>query len=434
MADVDWRDLSPVPEDERPQLPDDWRPSQTFLKHHDLCDRAAMLYLKHRAGAGSHELNRGAIFHDVVANLTKRALHHGESWEQQGDAEGARTIHHTAHRIPPEFGKDELLAYMRENSHLQVNAAERDALRYMVSNWCMGTWIDVKKTIAVETTLTLEIGDFTITGRVDLAEELDGRTIEVTDYKTSFNMPDSEEWREQAFDEEGNPRFAGDFQTQLYALMLAEGTLDDGMRLGDGYDRFKLTLKFPRYLYPEGLGERSITVTRQQLLDFRLDVELQLERLRDVNLGEGKWQPTPGTHCRECPVSYECPLPRLLRPESQHADLDTLEDLEKAGVAWLFMSSRAANLKSRLKKAAERIGDRDPALLELPDGDKGVRIGSDIGLVFVPRDREEIRDKTRLREAIDETVQYGVEFDWTKHVRTLQGTSFEKRRIAKSNG
>lgn len=408
---TDWRDLPPVDESEQPQIPE--RPSQTLLKLHDRCDRSAMLYLIYRAGAGSHELNRGAAVHDVIAELTQKHI-----------VEGGKNV------VPPEEGKDALLAYFEENPHLQMHAAERDAARYMIANWCLGSWFDPPRVIAVETTLTMEIGGFTIVGRVDLAETLGPAEIAVTDYKTSFDMGSSDEFASQSFDSEGNPRFAGNFQTQLYALLLAKGKLEDGLPLGDNYERFRLRLVFPRYLRPEGLAAREMVVTRQQLLDFELDVEQQLRRLREVNGEQRKWQPTPGAHCRECPAEYACPLPRLLRPESQLADLDSVEDLERAAASWSFMSARAQNLKRRIKAAVTRIGEEDPEAVLLETGDIGVYTGRDQALLFQHRDSEKRKSSgAEFRAALEGTVEYGHPFEWDQHFSYSQGTEFVKRNV-----
>jgi hypothetical protein len=420
VARTDWRDLPPVAEEEQIEIPE--IPSQTFLKHHDRCDRAAYLYQRYKAGAGSHELNRGAVQHDVMAALTKEhIIGQGES------------------TVPPELGKRRLYEYLDEHPELQVSAVERDAMRYMIANWCLGSWFDPDRILAVETTLTLEIGGFTIIGRVDLAEDLGIDMVQVTDYKTSFDMPDSDEFKAQAYTPEGDPRFAGNYQTQIYALLMAEGKLDDGLPLPGNYERFRQRLVFPRYLRPEGLAYREVVVSRKQLGDFRVDIEHQLRRLREVNGAKRKWQPTPGTHCRECPAEYACPLPKLLRAESQLADLDSIEDLERAGASWSFMSKRAANLKARIKKAAIRLGNEDPSVLDLGGGDRGVYIGRDQGLVFIPTDSEEIKDKERFRLAVEGAVEYGHPFDWEDHVNYRQGTKFDKRNLpprrnGRSNG
>jgi hypothetical protein len=413
MPEIDWRNLPPVDEAEQPDLPADWRPSQTFLKVHDRCDRAAFLYLKYGAGAGSHELNRGSIFHAVVERLTKLALREGEG------------------RVPPEWGKDELLAYYDENPHLQVHAVERDALRYMVSNWCEYEYIDAERVLGVELPFTLEIGDFTIQGHIDRVDNLGGGACEVVDYKTSFAMPDPEEFKQQSFTRDGRPYFAGNFQTMLYALGVAEGETEMG-RIGADFDRFRLALRFPRFARLEGLATRGVTVTRQQLLDFRLDVEHQLRRLREVNLGEGRWQATPGTHCAECPCEYDCPLPRLLRPESQHASLDSLEDLEAAAANRYFMSRRAEKLGRRLKKAALKLEAEQPGVLDLGDGVRGVRCGNDNAYIFVEKDGEEVRDKAELQAAIEASNAYGEKIDTGEHFKPRVGTEFLKRKIPAS--
>lgn len=414
---VDWRNLPPVPLAERPTVRPGWQPSQTFLKHHDRCDRAAMLYLTYGGGAGSHPLNRGAIWHEVAARLTQHAIRQPDGGEPRIGS--------------VEVGKEFLLEYLRENPHLQVSAVERDALRYMIANFCMGEVWDPGKVVALETTVTVEIGSYTIICRIDRAETIGPGFLEIVDYKTTFSLPDGEEFKGESFDEEGEPRFAGDFQTMLYALAMAEGLLDDGMPLGEDYERFKLRLAYPRYLRPHGLACREVVVTRKQLLDFKIDIELQLERLIEVNFGEGRWQPTPGSHCAECPAEYECPLPRLLRPESQHASLETVAELEKAAASHYFTSRRNEQLKRRIKKAAERLGDEDEALLDVgdPEGRLGVRIGNDLALLFIPGERRSVRDHAALEAAVEGAVNYGERFDLAEHVRLTESTEFAKRKV-----
>jgi len=414
---TDWRDLPPVPEEERPAIRDDFKPSQTFLKLHDRCDRSAMLYLVYRAGSGGHALNRGAVFHDVAADLTRLLIDNGENRLDS-----------------PEIAKDALLEYLDENPHLQIHARERDDLRWMLTNWALGEWIEPERILAVETTFTLEIGGFTIVGRIDRADDLGGGVLEVIDYKTSFHMPGEEDFASQSFREDGSPRFAGNFQTMLYALALAFGEFEGGYCLGDGFDRFKLTLRFPRYLRADGLGTRTATVTREQLLDFRLDVEHQLRRLREVNIGEGRWQPTPGSHCGECPAEYACPLPRLLRAESQIAGA-TIEELETLATNAVFSEKRNRDLKARIKKRATQFGDPehpdyDPDALDLGNGDRGIRAGRDLAFLFIPSDTESIKDKAALAEAVERATRYGEPFNLADHVRRSEGVKFEKRKVA----
>jgi hypothetical protein len=405
--------------------------SQTFLRTMDSCDRSAYLYLKHNGGPGAHELNRGSIVHMAIERLTRWLIdqHDGlidvenpsPDWMPDAEEREGQAMH----RVPPEVGKEVLAEVMLEHPELQVPAQERDACRYMVDHFCRGTWFD-KPILGVEKTLTLEVGGFRVLARADLIEEGPPGVCEITDYKTEF-PPDAEAFTEQAFDAEGRPRWAGNFQLNMLAVLAAFGTTDDGLPLGS-FDRYRLHLAYPRKLRPEGIPRRTVEVDAVQVATFLEDLELQLRRLRDVNLGQRKWQATPGNHCRYCTCEYECPLPRLLRPESQHASLDSVEDLEKAGAAWYFMGRRGTNLKARIKAAARRLREADPEALALPSGDEGVYIGKDLALVFVESEKEEIKDKGALREAIDAT-RYGEEIDPAEHFKYRDSVTFDKRRV-----
>jgi hypothetical protein len=327
-------------------------------------------------------------------------------------------------QVPPEIGKQVLAEVMAERPEYQIPAAERDACRYMIDHWCRGTYFN-KPIIGVETTLSLEIEGFRVLIRLDLVET-DGTTCEITDWKTEF-PPSADEFEQQAYDANGNPRWAGNFQLNMAAVVAAYGVAEDGLPLGS-FDRYRLHLKFPRELKPEGIPRRTVDVTPLQIESFREDLELQLRRLREVNIGQRKWQATPGNHCRYCECEYECPLPVLLRPESQHANLDSIEDLEKAATAQVFMAKRATNLKARIKKAAQRMRESDPEALRLPTGDEGVYAGTDIALIFLTTEKEEVIDKPAFRKALEAT-RYGERVDPAEHYRYRESVSFEKRKV-----
>lgn len=409
---VDWRNLPAVPVEDRPVLAADWRPSQTFLRTHDRCDRAAMLYLKYKSGAGGQALNRGSVFHDVAKNIAEHAFVHKEP------------------KVDPETGKDLLIEFLDQNPHLQVEAAERDDLRWMVVNFCLAEFFDVERLVAIESTFDLEIGGFHIVGRIDRAENLGGGLLEVIDYKTSPGMPNDKEFRPPTYRDDGSPRWAGDFQTNTYALATWLGTFD-GFAIGEGYDRFKLSLRFPRFLYPDGLGQRSVIVTRKQLLDFKFDLEQQLRRLKDVNLGEGRWQPTPGeVACKYCPAEYACPLPKLLRADAQLANSESIEDLERIATSAEFMSKRATALRSRVKARALSLEEEHPGILDLGDGSRGIRCGTDVALVFQSGVSETI-DKQGLAAAAERAASYGEPFKLEDHVKVSTPTNFKKRKIGR---
>lgn len=409
-AKTDWRNLPAVPVADRPVLAEDWQPSQTFLRIHDRCDRAAMLYLKYRSGAGGHQLNRGTIFHAVAELIALHAQEHNEP------------------QVAPETGKDLLIEYLDSHPHLQVEAAERDDLRWMVVNFCLGEWFEPDRYVSLESTFELEVGGFVIVGRIDRAENRGSGLLEVIDYKTSPGMPDAEEFRKQTYRQDGTPRWAGNFQTNIYALAVAFGTFD-GFYLGEGYDRFKLSLRFPRFLYGDGIGHRTVVVTREQLLDFKFDLEQQLRRLRDVNMAQGRWQPTPGeTACNECPAEYACPLPKLLRAEAQLASCESIEDLERQLVSAEFMGKRAGAIRRQVKKRALALEEEHPGILDLGEGQRGIMAGKDVAYVFQSEPREKV-DKDGLVAAVEATRDEGAPFDLTKHVSVSTPVEFKKRKV-----
>jgi hypothetical protein len=428
---TDWRNLPPVPEDRQPRVPE--VPSQTFLQLHDACDRNAYLFLRYRGGAGAHELNRGALGHDVFDRLLRILV---ASHRRAGDVSTAGADYQPSpeevenqamQKVPPELGRDVLIEVMRERPELQVPAKERDALRYMVDHWCRGNVFD-KPILGIEQTLTLQVGPYRVMARADLIEDGGNRVCEITDWKTSF-PPTYDEFVKQVYDDEGNPYWAGNFQLNMLAVLAAFGVTDDGMPLGN-FDRYKLTLAFPRELRADGIVRRSIEVTLPQLATFREDLELQIARLVEVNVGERRWQPTPGNHCRYCTAPNACPLPPILRPESQLADPDnvTIDDLERMAANSNFMSTRATKLKSRIRTAAERLEEENPGALDLGNGDRGVRIGRDLAFIFVPREGEEVIDKAALADAM-EAAEHGAPFVRSDHFRVTEGTSFEKRKV-----
>lgn len=404
---VDWRNLPPV---EVPFIPrEDWVPSQTFLRTQDRCDRAAYLFLKYRGGAGGHELNRGGLFHETIDRLLRMLIDHAEPGG-----------------IPPETGKEVLAEVMAENPEMQVPQHERDALRYMVDHWCRGT-VFPNTIIGIETTFTLEVEGFRVLARADLVEDLGGGVCGITDWKTAF-PPDSEEFTRQAYDREGRPRWAGNYQLNMLAVLAHFGIASDGLPLGD-FDRYRLTLGFPRELKPEGIVKRTTEVDALQLEAYRGDLALQLRRLAETNLGEQRWQATPGNHCRECPAETECPLPPHLRAESEGAQLDSVEGLEKAAVSAERMGARARTLKARVKKSALLMEEENPGSLDLGNGDRGVMCGKDIAFVFIPTEKETITDKAAYELHAQDVAAGAVAPEFERFRKVSQGTEFDKRKV-----
>lgn len=409
-----WRDLPPVPEDEQPDLPNDWVPSQTFLRTHDRCDRAAFLLLKYQGGAASHELNRGSLFHECVERLIRILVEQGET------------------KIPPEIARDVLYETMADNPEMQVSAEERDSLRYLVYHWAVGAEVDPQKIIGIEKTLTLETGGFRVLVRPDLIEDMGDGVCRIRDWKTAFS-PDSEDFRAQAYDAHGNPRFAGNYQLCFSAILAAFGISDDGLPLGN-FQRFILDLEYPRILREDGIDRRRVEVDRFQVQAFRDDLDLQLHRLREVCMGRRKWQPTAGSHCAECTAEVACPLPRVLRPESQMANLETKDDLEEAANKHFFIQRSGERLKRRIKKAAAALPPEDLDTFIVDDKEvRGVAIGDgdDLAYVFMDVEKTEVVDRENLLAAAEAAANLGEPFNREDHVKSRTSVEFLKRKAAR---
>ena len=436
-----WRDLPPIPEEDQPEFAPDWTPSQTFLRTMDNCDRAALLRVQHGGGAATHPLNRGSIMHETIDRLERMlvASHEQRAKGTEGahafeyEATEAEKAEHIAdqleNKIPPELGRQVLYEVMHDNPEMQVSAEERDSLRFLIYHFCVGTEFEPGQIIGIEKTLTLETGGFRVLIRPDLIEDLGGGVCRIRDYKSAW-PPDSEDFRAQAYDSHGNPRWAGNYQLNMAAVVAAFGITDDGLPLGN-FDRFILSLEYPRILRDDGIDTRVVEVDRLQVQAFRDDLDLQLRRLREVCMGKRKWQATEGNHCRECPAEAKCPLPRVLRPESQLANLDSIADLEEAATNANFMSDSANRLRKRVKKAAESFPDEDLRIGTDENGEPilGVRIGKDLALVFTPAETEKIIDRDNLFAAAEAAAKFGEPFDRADHVKRSRGVTFTKRKI-----
>lgn len=432
----DWRDLPPIDPEAQPDFREGWTPSQTFLRTMDRCDRAALLHLQHGGGAATHELNRGSIMHETIDRLLRMLV--ASQGERAPAAEGDHAFEYEAttaekaeqlaeqleNKIPPELGRQVLYEVMHDNPEMQVSAEERDSLRYLIHHWCVGTEFEPGQIIGVEKTLTLETGGFRVLIRPDLIEDLGGGVCRIRDWKSAW-PPDSEDFRAQAYDAHGNPRWAGNYQLNMAAVVAAFGITDDGLPLGN-FDRFILDLEFPRILRDDGIDQRRVEVDLLQVQAFRDDLDLQLRRLREVCIAKRKWQATAGNHCRECPAEVACPLPRVLRPESQMANLDAIEDLEEAAVNWKFMTDSSRRLKARMKKAAEKLPD---AALDLGDGLLGVRLGKDLALVFTETEKTEILDRENLLAAAEAAAKFGEPFNREDHVKRRSSVTFDKTKV-----
>jgi hypothetical protein len=380
---LDLRDLPPV---EEPIDFPDRDPSQTFLRTHERCPRSAYLYRKHDGGPGAHALDRGTVVHLTIQRCTEYLIEQGER------------------QLPPEVAQDILLDVFKAHPELVMPSTERNSARGMIFNWAEGSFFDPATILGVEVPLTLQVGDWTIGMRPDLAELVDPWTIHVTDYKTAFPPPKDEFEREELF------------QLQLYALGLRYGQAEGfPTPLGEGVTRFRLKEVYPRILREDGCARREIDITETELLNFRLDVEAQLDRLAG-ELRTQKWQAVPGEHCATCTSPAECPIPRHLRPDSRVAELD------------LAGAERLAAWHDR-QSAATRDVMRQLKLWSKANGGREIIYGKDVGLVWWDQVSEEISDKAALRIAAESAAEFGTPFNLSDHVTMKTSTRFGRRKL-----
>ena len=101
--------------------------SQTLLAKADDCPRSAYLYVKHRGGAGGHNLDRGSLAHAVFERALKELVVRGERRFAPEEPEQAASI--MAAFV------DEVL---RERPELVVPRREVDDVREMAYHWAVG--------------------------------------------------------------------------------------------------------------------------------------------------------------------------------------------------------------------------------------------------------------------------------------------------------
>lgn len=109
--------------------------------------------------------------------------------------------------------------------------------------------------------------------------------------------------------------------------------------------------------------------------------------------------------------------------------MDSLDDLEKVAANVVFMQKRTERLKRRMKARLLAMADEDPTILDLGNGDRGIMAGSDIAFLFIPEEKETIRDKGAMVEAMERRVEYGEDFSLADHVKVSEGVKFAKRKV-----
>lgn len=355
--------------------------SQTLLAAHDNCPRAAYLSRKYKGGPGSIEMDRGIALHEALERCQNLMIETEE------------------HTIPPEVARDLAEAVMAERTDLVLPAREQDRVRGMAWNWAEsphGT-IDLKTILGIERAMSIELGGFKCTCRIDRVEG-SGQTLYVYDWKSGF--PGSRESAEESF------------QGRFYAMTLLFGVGETGLNLGAGVDHVQFYEVFPR-IRNEETGELAVLPalwSREQIYEFKLAVERNVEVFAK-SLKTGEWPARDGSWCSRCPAPTECPIPAHLREIEQ---ITSLADAEAVFSRKLALERESRRLQGGLRGWVQ---------------DNGLVCVGDYAFDALSSESREVVDWDKLEHALYQSMELGMPFKRDDHIRLKQSTRYAKRKL-----
>ena len=404
---TDTRHFEPVTEAvERPS-----RLSQTLLRTTDNCPRAGFLYLKHRGGPSSAAMDRGSAFHKFAERMVVELVTRGEkSLFAPAQGEESPEALQSAAQDVASLTQAMVESVFEDHPEYVMPAAERDHVRSMAYHAAVGFDVDPQTVVGVERSFTLDVGDWQIIGKVDLASLPSPTLGEVLDWKTSLHVPSQEEHEKS-------------FQAKLYALLLMYGTPEDGEPMGRHLTHVRGRMIYPRAKPRETdkglrLVQRTATWSRGQLDEFRLDLEALGRRITG-GLDTGDWPAQAGSHCSECPAPRKCPIPVELR---NHQGTVTSADEAAARLEWaLRAKAEVAAVEKEVKAWAKEHG--------------GVVVGDKIfeGTVAESRKLKSVGGRSawdELEQAVNDAARYGQPFSLDEWVLWSPRNTFAARPLA----
>jgi RecB family exonuclease len=380
LAPTNLRETLPVEKNvERPKTL-----RQTRLARFDNCPHSLFLDLKYKGGPASIATDRGSAFHLFMQKATELMIEQGEP------------------TMPAEMGRELADAVMAENLDFVLPTAEQDAIRLMAWNWASATVIDLDAIVGVEVPLEMELGGFTVTGRIDRVEAFDSILV-LRDAKTSLNIRKSEDVQRG-------------FQGMLYGLLALEGAQrETGLRLGAGITDIQFIEEYPRYRSDEGpLIQREGLWNRTELLaEFKFSLERNLAAL-ERSFETGEWPARDGSWCSICPAQSECPLPARLREVEQ---IETAQDAQDAFSRKLALDAEGRRLQAGMRGWVQENG----------------AIYGDGDLVFDASfsESKSVKDWTGYEQAIRVSALSGKDVDEAAYVSKRSSVKYAKRKLTK---
>jgi hypothetical protein len=403
--------------------------SQTLIAKADECPRSGYLYVKHRGGPGSHEMDRGTLAHAVLERAMKTLIAHGERRFSPDDPEGAAAL--MADIV------DEVL---RERPDLVVPRREVDDVRELAYHWAVACDVDPEDVAGIERLMVLDLEcGWTISGKLDLIALPSAELGQIDDYKSSQALVSQDEYE-------------GSTQPWLYAALLCFGVPVDvypcemcdgkGWNLEPGLDECAhcdgkgrleqrgepfgghLRGVLCREVYPRARPRDDGTLHRRELLLSRTaiaDYKADLERMATTLAGRFEsWEfpASSGSWCSECPAAQECPLPAHLRDYA-----GTINTTDQAAEAW-ERTMRAKAQLAAIEKEVKTFARAHNAVIQV--GDEQWQWQPKEGRAVKKRGQRS--DWEGLVAAIEETVQFGTPFDVTEWVVRTAGSEFKKSK------
>lgn len=356
--------------------------SQTRLGRFDNCPRAFYLDALYHGGAGSHAMDRGTALHETLERCVRMMLESGES------------------QMPGEVARDVAEAVMTERTDLVIPEREQDVVRHSAWTWAECTTLDLSAVVGVEVPMTLELGNWTLTARVDRVEVHPGFCL-IVDYKSGLDFP-------------GREAVQRGWQGRFYALMVAEGRVEgEPLPLAAGINDFNYSEQYPR-LRPDtetgAVRQRLAAWTRAELGEFKQTLLSHTEKI-EAAIEDGLWEPRQGSWCARCPAPRECPIPAELREVRK---IESLAEAQEAFEAWLALD--------REKAAAQRH------LREWIKADNGPIYVGDLAFDAAFSESRSVKDWDLLELAIARSTQYGEVFEAEAHIERRQSVKYAKRR------
>ena len=378
MTVLDLRSFPPVEENiERPATL-----SQTLLAKYDTCPRSAYLYRLLNGGKPSHAMARGSALHETVDQAIQLMRAQEEA------------------TMPGDVATELADAVMAEHPEWVLRAHDQDVVRLCAYNWAEATVLDFDILLGAEIMLTIELGGFTVRGRIDLAEAK-GHTAYLHDYKTSLRIRTKEEVEES-------------FQGKLYALLVLFGVdPETGLTLGSGLQDVFFYEEYPRYRTDEGpLMAREASWTKAEIFEFRGGLERNIANFEDA-LSTGDWPARDGSWCTECPAEQLCPIPAHLREVESIA---SEADAEDAFSQWFALGKERERYARMMRGWVDENGP-----IYVGDYAYDARV----------EDGHKVKKWPEFLTAIHRTAEFKVPFDASAHIEPRRATKYDSRRLTK---